>query len=145
MARIGTSSTGGNVAISQGGNTATVNGDGSLNVRLSGTESGPTTLVYNEVSSVPLATETTIVSYTVTGTAAQLLAISASGQNIGEIRIYKNADVIDKQYLTWTAFNLDFNFRNIDFATGDVVSVKGINDGQDLCSFNAKIQIIEET
>lgn len=140
MGRLTSSSSGGSVTLVNGNNVAAVNSDGSLLVV------NPTaTQVYNEITNVAIGMETTILSYTVLGSSALLEGISASGQNIGEIRVYKNAAVIDKQYLYYTGFNLSFIFKNIGLANGDVISVSGINNGEDICNFNAKIQIIEES
>lgn len=120
-----------------------VDDGGNLSFSSSGTISSIITLVYNEITSVAVGIEVIVLSYVVINPTAQLINIAASGQNIGEVRVYKNTSVIDKQYLTYTAFNLNFDFKNVGFATGDVISIKAVNSGQDLCNFNANIKIIE--
>lgn len=105
--------------------------------------SGNASLYYDEATSVAVGIETTILSYTVLGTSSSLKKISVSGQNIGEVNIYKNGSVMDKQYLYYTGFNLKFGYDNILFATGDVIDIKVINNGQDACNFNASLQVLE--
>ena len=114
----------------------------------------PTTVYnYNEITNIAPSVETTIVSYTVNSAAdCYLQIIASSGQNIGEIRVYRNGSVIDKKYLYYTGFNMDFDYRNADpafpgllLSTGDVIYVKGVNNSTSNCSFNAKIQVVEVT
>lgn len=129
---------------------AIVNSDGQLHTQaeISGpvtvniTPLGTTVLVYNE-SVVPIGVETTVTTYTVLGATAALSNIGASGENIGEIRVYKNGVIIDKQYLYYTSFNLTFAFPAIPLISGDIIAVKALNNGQDICNFNAKIQLTE--
>lgn len=104
---------------------------------------GIAAIVYDEATNVPVGVETTIVIYTLLGTSGLLSNIGASGQNIGEIRIYINGSIIDKQYLYYTDYNLNFAFEGISLNTGDVVAVKVLNSGQETCNFNANIQVTE--
>lgn len=143
MGRLTSSSSGGNVTVVQGGNTLGVNSDGSINV-VSSASTGTQTLVYAEAPSVVVGLETTILSYTVPGTAADLLQIAVAGQTIGEIRVYKNAAVIDKQYLYYTQPNIVFNYNNLGLNNGDVLLITCINNGQDVANFNANLQVLEK-
>lgn len=160
MSRVTSSSSTGTVTVAGGdvnvdlhdgsGNPITSTG-GALNVNISG---GAATIVntYNEVTSVPPSVETTVVSYLVNTTNVFLQSIAASGSNIGEIRVYVNATVIDKRYLYYTGFNVFFDYKTFLtsapgslIANGDTIYVKAVNNGQsmDTCSFNATIQVAE--
>lgn len=160
MSRVTSSSSTGTVTVAGGdvnvdlhdgaGNPITSTG-GALDVNVSG---GAATIVntYNEINSVPVAVETTIVSYLVNNTISFLQSVSASGSNIGEIRVYVNATVIDKRYLYYTSFNVYFDYKTFLtsapgnlIANGSTIYVKGVNNGQsvDTCSFNATIQVAE--
>ncbi len=143
MSRISTSSSGGNVNIQDtNGNPLTSTG-GALDVNITSGGSTSSTLIFNEVLSVVPGLETTIISYTVPGPSTSILGISVSAQNIGEIRIYKNAQIIDKQYLYYTGFNLEFNFFGYKLLTNDVLSVKVVNAGEEPSTYSSKVVLNE--
>lgn len=105
--------------------------------------------IYNEVTNVVPAVETTIATYTASGT-AYLQQVKVSGTNMAEYRIYKNGSVIDKVYSSLTEFNDSVNyFTGNDTAPGiklmasDLIEIKGIQNRPSTCSFNAVIQILE--
>lgn len=102
-------------------------------------------LLYNEITSVVASLESDILVYTVSAASSLLVSASVSGGNIGLVVIYKNSDVIDKQYLHYTQFNLAFDFSNTPLANGDVITITGLNQGNGLCDFNARLQVIETT
>lgn len=100
-------------------------------------------LAYNEITNVAIGIETTILGYIVVSAISHLKTIAVSGQNIGTVTVYKNSQPIDKQYLYYTNFNLDFIYNDVSVLLGDLIEVKVINNGIDICSFNAKLQIVE--
>lgn len=125
------------------GNLRTLSVDtyGVLDVNIVNTENF--VVFYNEITNTAINIESTILSYTVSGSKSVLKGLTASGQNIGEIMVYLNGSVIDKQYLYYTSFNLNFDFKSLEMAMGDLLEITGINRGEDLCNFNAKIEVLE--
>lgn len=139
-----------NIHDSTGGNLTSTGGALNVNVVNSSAAYTPA-YAYNEITNVAVGIETTITTYTVTSVnGAYLQLIGSSGQNIGEIRIYKNNIIIDKNYLYYTGFNVNFDYRasvsgtpGVSLDTGDIIYVKGLNNSVGTCNFNAKIQVLE--
>lgn len=140
---------------SNDGNTLSIDSTGAAKATGTFTIAGPVgvagteVLVYNEVTAIASEVETTLATYTAPGTAYLLLA-SGSGQNIGQLVIYKNGSPIDKNYLSYTQFNAMFDYRTdnsnapgLPLAQGDVIAVKYTNSSQSSCNGNAKIQVLE--
>lgn len=135
------SGTAANVNIHDGVGNVITSTAGALNVHING---GTGKLVYAEITNVPIGVETAIVSYTVLVTSAVLQLVNASGSNIGEVRIYKNGVAIDKNYLYYTQYNTFLSFGSgLALVQTDIIEVRGLNSGLDVCKFNARIQIIE--
>lgn len=106
---------------------------------------------YNEVTNVNPGIETTISTYIAISTAeCYLQAISCSGTNVAEYRVYINSTVVDKKYTYFTEFNLNFGYftgntttPGIKLITGDIVSIRAIQNRGSTCNFNALLQILE--
>lgn len=127
----------------------TVHLDGPINVDI---ENNFTLVsIFNEITNVPAGIETTIASFQATSANKTYLQIvKCSSQNIGEVKVYKNSDVMDKNYLYYTTFNIDFDYRTtipslpgIPLIQNDTIYVKGLNNSTSTCNFNAKIQVLE--
>ena len=143
MSRVTSSSSGGNVNIQDtNGNPITAT-NGAINVNVTSGTSGNKVLVYNELTLVPIGIETTIATYIVAAETATFTSATLSSENIGIATVYINSQPVDKQYITYTAYNLQFSFKDIVISSGDILEVKATNMGQTACSINAKIQIIE--
>lgn len=151
MSRVQSSSSASSVNIKDSAGNPLTSTGGALDVNVSGGSAYGIGYVYNEVTNISPGIETTIATYTVLGpNPSYLQIIGSAGQNIGEIRVYKNASVIDKFYLYYTAFNAEFDYRTnvggvpgIELLTGDVILVTGLNNSTSTCNFNAKIQVLE--
>jgi hypothetical protein len=129
MARVGASGTGG----------------------ASGSPQATPVYVYNEVTNVNPGIETTIATYTaVAGVACSLQSISSSSTNVTIFLVYINSNVVDKQYGSYTQYNVFFQYftgnttaPGIPLNTGDVVKVTAIQNQTSTANFNAVIQILE--
>lgn len=129
---------------------------GALNVFVTnGTATGTalSVLNYNEITNVAPGVESTVVSYTAGMVGQQFLLLNeVSGENIGEVKVYRNGVAMDKKYLSYMSFNVDFDYRSDSAACpgykltgGDLIEIKATNRGNSNCSFNGKIQVLEVT
>lgn len=108
---------------------------------------------YNEVTNVLPGLETLITSYTAVSTAdCYLQQVASSGTNMAEFRVYINGVVSDKQYSSLTQFGVQFDYftgntsvPGVKLSTGDIVTVKALQNRPYSCNFNATIQILEVT
>ncbi len=128
------------------------NSDGALIVSANGSFAVQTVVIsYNEVSSVPVGVETVINTFVApSGFTSYLLSIVCSGQNIGQFNIYLNGVLFDRQYLSYTLFNILFDYKTNSSSVpgfvmnpGDILSIKAINSGLSSTLFNARIMILE--
>lgn len=107
--------------------------------------------VYNEISSVPSGSPSTIATYTVPALkTAMLQRVSASGENLGRFDVTVNGSNVDTRRTYFGGdFNVDFDFTtpltSVGFSlnSGDVVTVVVIPQGVDLAVFDARIQVVE--
>lgn len=114
--------------------------------------SGTVVYEYNEVLTVPSATETAIVTYTVpVAKTSYLQLVTASGTNIAEYRLKINGTVIAKKYTYFSGdLSADFNLRNesdsnpgILLNAGDIVTITAIHNRGFSGNFNATIIAFE--
>lgn len=102
----------------------------------------PITNTYNEITSLPASTLTTIVSTTATGNSRLILG-EVSGTNIAEFTIEVNSVVIAKARTYFgSSLNHNFDFKaGITLVNGDVVRARVIHNRPDLGDFNARLEI----
>jgi hypothetical protein len=134
----------GDVSIVEGGNTMTVNSDGSINVNIETSTATPGLLLYhNDISSVPSGVETTIITVTAPGGGLRLEKIDASGENVALYRVYVNGTEIYDKRSWWTAFNVDFDFENFDngyiLTAGQVLTVTCYHTRPYVANFEATV------
>jgi hypothetical protein len=103
------------VSIVEGGNTMTVNPDGSINVNI--TNSTPTstpglTIVHNEITSVASGVEATIVTIVAPPLGYRIQKIEVSGDNWAIFRVKINGVTISDKRSWWCDFNQTFNFES---------------------------------
>lgn len=140
---------GDNIAISDGVNTMSVNPDGTINVKIADTV-GILKSFFNEITSVALATPTTVQTYTVpVGLSAYLQKICVSGTNIATYELLVNAVVIDKKR-TWfngalnAEFDLsDYSKNGLPLVAGNTISIRVTHSRPDVGDFNSRLQVIE--
>ena len=115
-----------------------ITGDGA--VRVVQSFAGAETLLYNELS-VPAATETQVISYTVAvATDFHALTIMCSGEADGDFILKKNGAVRAKKRNSWADRNVDFQFPfSFKLQAGDVISVHVLHNNDNACLFNASI------
>jgi hypothetical protein len=142
----------GDVSIVEGGNTMTVNSDGSINVNVIETPiSGQTVIsVYNQVLNIASGIETTLINYTVPpGYTAVLERISVSGENIARYDVLYNSNPFDTRR-TMFGGNLTTDF---DYTTGtsngfvlnagDTLIVQVLHERPYTGTFNARLQVLQ--
>jgi hypothetical protein len=143
----------GDVSIVEGGNTLTVNPDGSINVNVVTVPIAGNVVrnIYNEANSVASGVVTTLVQYTVPGgiTNSVLQRISVSGENIAKFTVFVNGTQIDTRR-TFYGSSLSEYF---EFTTGstdgfvlnpaDILIVKVLHTRPYLGDFEGRIQVLE--
>lgn len=88
------------------------------------------TNVFGEALAVPIATETTVVTYTVgIGFNFFMQFVECDGTNISEYRVYKDAVAIAKKRTWWTGLNtkidfIDSKMRGLKFIAGETITLK---------------------
>ena len=96
--------------------------------------------IYNSVNSIPLGSESLVVSYTVpVGKKFDLRRVSASGDNIARFLVKINGDTKQAKRTWWTNFNAEFDLEEEILISGDVVTLFVENKGQDAVSFEGTI------
>lgn len=143
----------GSVEITGNGNTMAVNTDGSINVNLvTGGTPVPEILrsTYNRAASVPAATSTVIVSYTVPiGKTGILSKIEYSGNNVATYEVFRNSVRIDTQRTYFSYLNGIFDFVSEHLASpfllaaSDLIEIKVTHQRPSVGDFDARIQTIE--
>lgn len=131
---------GDNIAISDGTNTMSINPDGSINVNISG--SGAVINQYNEVTSVPNNTLTTILTYTPV-TSGKITFVNFSGTNIAEYIININSVDVEK---VRTYFGNSLNYTaetDIVVSAGQTILIKVLHLRPTVGDFNARIEYTE--
>jgi hypothetical protein len=134
----------GDVSIVEGGNTMTVNSDGSINVNIETSISTPGLLLFhNDISSVASGTETTIITVTAPGGGLRLEKVDVSGENVALYRLYVNGIEIYTKRSWWSDFNVDFNFENFSngylLTAGQVLTVTCYHTSPFLGNFEATV------
>jgi hypothetical protein len=128
-----------------------VNPDGSLNVVVTsgGKIPKPTKNIFNEVTAVPMNSETLLVTYTVpTGEKATLDRVTGSGENIAKFSVYLNGSLYDVQRTYYAGgFNVMFDYQSqgdgVVLQAGDVLQLKVIHWTSELGDFDGRIQLVE--
>lgn len=136
------------VRISNGINDMQVNTDGSINTVVVLAPGQVKRSFYNEITSVPAATPSTVLTYTVpVATSALLMNVYTSGSNMSIWTVLVNDVVVDKKREYWSgAMNENFSFDgSITLNAGDILTVSIIHNGTDLGEFNSKLYVIEQT
>jgi hypothetical protein len=118
----------GNVSIVEGGNTMTVNPDGSINVNLENSSTAPgLSIYYNEISSVASGATTAIYTFTAPSPGFRMFKIDVSGENIALYTLKKNGVTIFSKRTFYGVLNTTFAFEDFDnglvLNTGDVLVV----------------------
>jgi len=118
----------GDVSIVEGGNTMTVNPDGSINVNIETSAVTPGLLLFhNDITSVATGVETTIITVIAPPSGLRIEKIDASGENVSLYRVYVNGTEIFDKRSWWTAFNVSFEFENFNngykLTSGQVLTV----------------------
>lgn len=143
MARISTSSSGGVVSIQDtNGSPITATG-GSINVNVTGSDAiGADISVYNEVTSVPMGSSVTVLTYTVpVGQTLSLSEVSCSSDSIGTIELGFDAITNAKSRFSYLMYNVDFSYGKHISAAGTVITVVATNNSlQGVASFNATLK-----
>lgn len=137
--------------IGDGEDEVEVNPDGSLNVVVvnGGAASTETKFVFDEVSSVPVNSETQIVTYTVPlAKTAVLDRITGSGENIAKYCVYLNGVRINTKRTYYAGgFNVEFNYMSqglgVKLQAGDVLELRVLQETPELGDFDGLIQIVE--
>lgn len=111
---------------------------------------GETISVYNEITSVPSNTLTTITTYTVPlGVISYLARVEYSGDNVATYWVYINNVISDKKRTAFgglldTATEFDVSISvGYALSPGDVVETKVIHDRTTLGSFSSRILAME--
>lgn len=115
-----------------------INGDGSINVQ----PASPTVeSAYAEITSVPTATLSNVLSYTALN-ATNLKSVHVSGTNVAEYRIRINGVVKAKLNTYWGSFNASLSFQQgLSVGVGDVVNVQVLHNRPDLGDFNTTLEL----
>jgi len=90
-------------------------------------------------SAVAQSTLTTIVTFTMTASDQHITRISCSGEVYGKFDLIKNTTEQLETKRTGPARNVDFNFNNFEFTTGDTLDVKVTHAYSGTHEFNATI------
>lgn len=155
MARIGRSSSGGNVNIQDTNGNSLTSSSGGLDVNvISSTPSFPqeTLSTYSEVDSVAAGSVVTVLTYTVpNGLTLYLNKILVSSDQIAQMDLEFNGDINARKRLSYTVFNETFdyslngNIGGYKLDAGTVITVIGTNlSGSGPASFNATLQGVQE-
>jgi hypothetical protein len=143
MARISTSSTGGNVNIQDTNGNPITASNGALNVNVvSEGSSGSEISVYNEVTGIAIGSNATVLTYTVpTGNTLALTRVFMSGDCIGTLELNFNGTANAKGRLCYTQYDLTFNYNSYSLSSGTVVTLVATNNSvESVASFNATLQ-----
>ena len=134
------------VRIGDGEDELEVNSDGSINTVSVLGPGVSRKSAFNEISSVPSATLTPVLTYTVpVNTIAKLETINVSGTNIATYTVTINSIVVDKKRTYFGAsLNEVFNFdKTISLNSGDVVVIAVEHIRPSFGDFNARLSVTE--
>lgn len=139
MGRLTSSSSGGNVSIVGGGNQATVNADGSLDVHVVGGTNSANLSAYAESDNIAIGASVDVLTYTVPmGQTLKLNRINLSSDNISSFLITVDGITNGVIRLSYgTSYNASFNYEGLELAAGTVLVVNATNfSPNDLATFN---------
>lgn len=143
MARISTSSSGGNVNIQDTNGNAINSSGGALDVNIvSSGPSGTAISVYNEVTSIAMNATSNVLTYTVgIGQTLTLSRVSASSDSISTIEVDFDSIANAKSRLGYANYNTIFEYGNLLLFAGTIITVIATNNStQGVASFNATLQ-----
>jgi hypothetical protein len=143
MARISTSSTGGNVNIQDTDGNPIYSSNGALDVNVVSTGAGGSAIsAYNEITNVAMGSSATVLTYTVpTGKTLSISRVLMSSDSIGIIEVDIAGSANAKGRFSYTAYNIDFEYDGYQIASGTVITVVATNSSlQGVASFNATLQ-----
>jgi len=134
----------GDVSIVEGGNTMTVNPDGSINVNIETSISTPGLLLFhNDITSVASGIETTVITVTAPSGGLRIEKIDVSGDNVAWYRVRVNGIEIYSKRSWWCDFNIGFNFENFAngylLTSGQVLTVTCYHTSPYLGNFEATV------
>lgn len=105
------------------------------------------TYVFNEISSVPSGSETTIASYTVpAGKTASLHLCETSGTNIGTFNLYLGTTLINRKRTYFGGelnATMEFTNKGYQLTAGQTITLKVIHNRPSPGDFEANLQIKE--
>lgn len=120
------------------GNYLNINPDGSINVAFTET-ARDYVLEYNEITSVPAATESIVITYTVPGSKQLLLKNSIVYVNADtDVRLKINGSTKVKLQSNWTNRNIEFN-QEVSLEAGDVLTITVVHSELNSQDYNASI------
>jgi hypothetical protein len=133
------------VIVGDGEDLLNINPDGSINVNVVTGSSSSAKSLYNEISSVAIASLSNILTYTVpVGKTATIKKISVSGTNVADYQIFVNSSIVDRRRTYFGNLNEYFYIDNsISLSASDVLYVKVIHERPDVGDFNARLEITE--
>lgn len=104
-------------------------------------EDGAPLLEYSEVNSLAQAATATILTYTVpVNKKVKLTRSNIFGTNMGTYVVKINDTVVDKLGTYYTKFNDKFEFDDLEYTAGTVITIEVLNRGMQSGDFNANLQ-----
>lgn len=111
-----------------------------------GGSTGTVTNLFNEISSVASASQTSVITYTVpVGKTFSLQFVEAGGDNIAKYEVFRDTTLIAKRRSYWGA-GLDISFlfiqtnsQGLVFNAGEKIEVKVEHNRPNVADFNARI------
>lgn len=135
------------VKITDGTDTLNINPDGSLNVNISqDTAADGLTVDYFEITSVPSAVETTIITVTAPVGGKRIQKVDFSGDNNALYRVKVDGNTVATRRTWWTHFNESVSFEGfvngLLLTVGQVLTVTVIHNRPDLGAFEATVMSV---
>ena len=141
------------VRVGDGTDEMEVNSDGSINVNLVSSVTGPSEVVktkFDEAPSVASGSETSVVSYTVpSGKTARLHRVTYSGENVATYNLYIAGSIEERRRTHFGAdLTGDMRFTGAAkegplYPAGTVIQLKVLHTRPSAASFNGRIQVLE--
>lgn len=143
MARISTSSSGGNVNIQDTNGNEITSSSGALNVNVvSQGAAGTGISLYNEITGIAIGASSVILTYTVPpGQQFSLDQVLVSSDSLSTIEIEIDGSTNTKGRISYMEYNLSFDYKTLEIASGIVINLIATNNSlQGVASFNATLQ-----
>lgn len=143
MSRVQSSSSASTVGIKDTAGNSLTSTSGALDVNVvSSGAAGVIVSMYNEITSVAMASSAAVLSYTVPiGQTLSLQRVSSSSDSIGTIEIDISSAANAKQRFSYTDYNLEFIYESFQLVAGTVITILATNQSlQGAASFNATLQ-----